>query len=128
MDATLGFGGGDALDAVDTAFEFELAVGAVADDAEDDFFEAASVVEIFGLELDFEIVRFGVAGVQPKEFGCEEAGFVATSAGADFDDGGLIVGRVARDEEFGELGLGCGEVGFEVGNEVGEGRVGRSIG
>lgn len=41
VDAALGLGGGDALDAVDAGFVFEVAEDFLAGDFEDDFFEAA---------------------------------------------------------------------------------------
>ena len=41
VDAALGLGGGDALDAVDSGFVFEVAEDFIAGDFEDDFFEAA---------------------------------------------------------------------------------------
>lgn len=100
MNATLGFGDGNALDAMDAAFEFELAVSIVARDFENDFFGAAGIVEVFGDWLDFEAVRFGVFLIHAVEFASEEARFVAAGAGADFDDGGLVVFGVFGDEEL----------------------------
>ena len=100
MNATLGFGDGDALDAMDAAFEFELAVSVIARDFENDFFGAAGIVEIFGDWFDFEAVRFGVFLIHAVELASEEARFVAAGAGADFDDGGLVVFGVFGDEEL----------------------------
>ena len=47
VDATLRLGNWDALDAVNTAFEFELTVSVVATDFEDDFFHTAGFVLVF---------------------------------------------------------------------------------
>ena len=95
VNATLRFGDGDALDAVDATFEFEAAVGFVAGEAKNDFFEATSVVFVDGFCLNFQIVGFGVAEVHTVEFGGKKGGFVAASAGADLDDGGFVICGVA---------------------------------
>ena len=38
---------------------------------------------------------FGVVEIEAIEFAGKETRFVAAGAGADFDDGGFIIGRVA---------------------------------
>ena len=127
VNAALRFGDWDALDAVDAALEFELAVGLVAADAENHLFVAAGIVDGFGLELDFETMRFSIASIHAEKVAREEAGFVAAGAGTDFDDGGFFVVWIFRDEELGELGLSFGKLGFEVGLHFGKVGVGFSF-
>jgi len=47
--------------------------------------------------------------IHPEEIGCEQRGFIATSAGANLDDGVAVVERVAGDDERLELLLGRGD-------------------
>ena len=103
VDATLAFGDGDALDAVDATFEFELGVGLVAGNTKNNFFVAASVILVFGLELDFKVVDFGISLVHTVEFGGKEGSFVAAGAGADFDDGGFVVVGIFGGKKFRKL-------------------------
>lgn len=120
MDAALGFGNWDALNAVDAAFELEFAVGLVAADAENYLFVAASIVDGFGLELDLEAVCLGVTEIHAIEVARKEASLVAAGAGANFNDGWFVVVRVARNEHFGEFGLGLLEFGLEIWLHFGE--------
>ncbi len=129
MDAALGFGGGDALDAVDAAFVFEAFEDVVAGDAEDDFFEATEVGGAAVHVFDFPAATFGVAGVHAVEVGGEEGGFVAAGTGANFDDRVAGVGGVGRGEakmDFAgeDFFLGLEEVDFFAG-ELGKFAVGR---
>ncbi len=128
VNAAIGLGGGDALDAVDAAFPFEGAVNVGAGDEEDDFAEAAGFGGAGGERLDGPAVGFGVASVEAGELGGEEGGFVAPGAGADFDDGVAGIGGVGRQHqgenpvvELGEFGAEGDKLLFGEGAEVGIG-------
>lgn len=91
VSASLGFGGGDALYAVDAGFAFEKVVGAWGVDFEDDFVDAVGGgfgggfgVEFYGGET--QGVPFAVGLVHAEEVTDEEAGFGAAGAGADFEE------------------------------------------
>ena len=86
VDAALGFGGGDALDAVDAGFVFQGAEYLVAGDAEEDFLEAAHFRRAAGEVLGFPAAGVGVALVKAQQFGGEQRGLVAAGPGADLDD------------------------------------------
>lgn len=94
VDAALGLGDGDALDAVDAAFVFEALVDVRAADEEDDLLETAEVggtgVDGFG----FPSPGFGVAVVHAKEVRGEEGGFLSAGTGADFHDDVAVVGGI----------------------------------
>ena len=104
MDATAGLGGGNALDAVNSGFVLEPAVGLVAIDLEDDFFVAADVGWRFADQLDLP-ARSGldVASVHPKQLAGEQGSLIAAGAGADFDDGVFLVGRVFGNESQAQM-------------------------
>ena len=53
MDASLRFGHWYTLDAMDAAFEFELAISVVTTNLEDDFFHATGLVFAAAHELKF---------------------------------------------------------------------------
>lgn len=61
-------------------------------------------------------MSFGVFGVEPIELTGKEGSFVATGAGADFKDSGLVVLGVAGDEKLLELGLHGRDFLFETGD------------
>lgn len=69
MDAALAFGGGYALNAMDSAFEFELSIGLVAGNTKNNFFVASGVIDALGLEFEFKVVGFGVSLIHAKKFG-----------------------------------------------------------
>lgn len=100
MCAALGFGCGDALDAVDTGFAFEEVVGAGGVDFEDGFIDAGrgGFGGGFGVEFDegvVEGVAFAVGLVHTEEISDEEARFGTAGAGTDFEkawEGGKGVG------------------------------------
>ena len=67
-----------------------------------------------------------VAFVHAPEIGGEEGGFVATGAGADFNDRGTVVKRIARNEqwlerlvELGQSRLESGDLGLRFRGEIG---------
>ena len=132
VDAAVGFGGGDALDAVDATFPFEGAVNVGAGDEEDDFAEAAGFGRAGGKRLDGPTVGFGVAGVEAGEFGGEEGGLIATSARADFNNGVAGVGGVRREHQGEHLVIELGEFGAQgdefLGGEGAEVGIGGGVG
>ena len=100
MNAALAFGDRDALDTVDAALEFKLAVGIIAANLENYFFHAASFVLVLGDKLWFQIMGFGVFNIHTIELTGKEGSFVATGASADFKNSRLIIFWIARDEEL----------------------------
>ncbi|MFM2241491.1 MAG: hypothetical protein RLZ97_346, partial [Verrucomicrobiota bacterium] len=119
VNAALGFCGRDALYAVDAGFVFEETEDLFAADAEGDFLETADLrgrgAEVFG----FPATEFGVAGVHPEQLRGEERCFIATGAGADFDDGIAVLIRVRGEEGVLEFFLKAGQRGAEGGEFLG---------
>src|SRR3954453_5252099 len=112
VDAALGLGLGDALDAVRPALELEDRERAVALDR-----ERVVAAVLVGLEhLVGEATPLGVAGEHPEEVAGEQPGLVAAGPLADLDDDVLVVVGVALHPreadlllELGEARLGRGE-------------------
>src|SRR5450631_3266878 len=98
VDAAGGFGVGYALHAVHAGFEFELGEHATSAHFGDDFLEAA--FGAFADRHDFRLpaLQGGVAFVHAEQVAGEQRGLVAAGAGADFQDGVVIVHRVFRDQ------------------------------
>ncbi len=120
LDAALGLGLGDALDAVHAALVLHDGVDAVALDLELDRLEAAGLA---GAGVEHGVLpaaRLDKALVHLEEIAREDGSLVAAGGGADLDDGVLLVVGIARDEhvldvflELGELGLVLGDVHLE---------------
>lgn len=112
VDAALGLGGGDTLDAVDAALVTEAAEDFVAADFHDDFLEAADIGRAGFEGFDLPAAGFGEAGVHADEIGGEEGGFVAACACTDFEEGIAALKGVAGEDgdlddvfELGEAAL-----------------------
>ena len=97
MDAALGLGFGDALDAMAAALELQLAEGPFALDAQDDFLEPAQFGRRHFEDLDLPTVVLGIALVHSIEVAGEQRRLLATGAGADFEDATRAVGVLAAD-------------------------------
>ncbi len=91
MNATLLFGGGDALDAVDAAFVFQPGVDPVALNCGDNFFQSTERRRRAFEHFHFPALRFRVARIHAKKFAGEERGFITASPGANFQDDALFV-------------------------------------
>ena len=105
VDAALGLGGGDALDAVHSRFVFQQTVGTVAGDGEGDVLVAAGGALVEVVDFYFPMLLLAEAGVHAEEVAGEDAGLVAAGAATDFDDGILGVGGVGGDEEEADVVL-----------------------
>ena len=98
MDASLGFGDGDALHAVHARFELEGGIGGPSDDAHDDFAVAAEVARVFGDDFGLPTPVFRVAQIHAQKIPRKEGGFVSARAGADFEKEVLFVVRILGEE------------------------------
>lgn len=99
MHSALGFGGRDALYAVDTGFEFHRAVDVLAREFEDDLLVTAgrAFVEVqYFLPPAF---AFGKLGVHPEQVPGKKGRFVAARTPAQFDHCVFGIGRVLGDEQ-----------------------------
>ena len=98
-----GFGVGHALHAVHAGFELELGEHAAAAHFGDDFLEAAFAA--FADRQDFRLPALlgGVALVHAEQVAGEQRGLVAAGAGADFQDGVVVVHRVFGNQRELEL-------------------------
>ena len=128
LDAALALGLGDALDAVDAGLVLEDGVDLLAQDLELDGLEAAGLGRRGREELDLPALGRGKALIHLVQVAGKDGGLVAAHAGADLDDGVLVVVGVGRDEkeldvvlERGELLLVRGDVVLEHGLLVGVG-------
>ena len=98
MDAAGGFGVRHALHAMHAGFEFQLGEHAAAAHFGDDFLEAAFAAFADRQDLRLPALLGGVALVHAEQVAGEQRGLVAAGAGADFQDGVVIVHRVLRDQ------------------------------
>ena len=92
-------GVGHALDPVHAALELEPREDAAALDLGDDLLVAAGRALAFGDDLDPPALELGVARIHAEEVAGEERGLVAARAGADLEDGALLVRLVLRQEQ-----------------------------
>ena len=130
LDAALALGLRDALDAVDATLVLHDGVDLLARDLELDGLEAAGVGWAAGQDLGLPTLGGDEALVHLEEVAGEDAGLVAADAGANLDDGVLLVRGVGRDEheldvllQLGELLLVGGDVLLQHGLLVGVGGV-----
>ena len=103
MDAALGLGFGDALDAVASAFVAEFDPDTVTFDGKNDFLETTHLRAAEAERFDLPAALFGVASVHAVQVTGEERRFVAAGAGADFHDDRANDGIVAHDQFFFDL-------------------------
>ena len=114
VNAALGFGGGDALNAVDSGLVLHEGVDLVAFEDGGDVLETAADAGLgLGEDFDLPLVLLSEAEVHAEDFGYEERGFVAAGAGAELDDDVLVVVGVLGEEEDFELFFDGGEAGLE---------------
>src|SRR5882724_9011688 len=97
--AALGFGGRDALNAVDAAFIFQLGINFLALDSSNDFFYATHLSGRAFHNFEFPALGFGVTRVHAEEIAGKDAGFVAAGASADFEDDVFVVDWVMGEEK-----------------------------
>jgi len=117
LDAPLALGLWHALDAVDARLELHDRVDLVARDLELDGLEAASIGRGRRKDLDLPLAACGEALVHGEEVSREDARLVAAHAGADLDDGVLLVIGVTGDEHDLDLVLEAWDLGL-VGDDV----------
>ncbi len=79
--------------------ELQLAVDAVADDADHHFLVAADVAGALATDLALPALPLGVAHVHAQQVAGEQRRFVAAGAGADFEEGVAHVVGVARQQQ-----------------------------
>ncbi len=124
MDASLGLGGGHALDTVHADLVAHLAEDGLTGQAEDDFLQAAQIglAGVHGLHFAADCA-FRKAAVHAIEVGRKERRLGAAGAGADFHDGvavlagfGWQAGRSAG--SFSELGQALFQIGKFGGGAV----------
>ena len=121
VDAALRFGGRHALHAVAAGLELELRIGALADDARDDFLVAAHLARAFRHDLDLPALALGVARVHAEQVAGEQRRFVAAGAGADFEEDVALVVGVFRQQQLLQVGfelrqsLPCAVLDFRLG-------------
>ena len=99
VDAAAGLGRRHALHAVHAGFEFQMREDALARDGGDDFLVAADLALAGREHLDLPAVRGGIALVHAEQVAGEQRRLVAAGAGADFEDGVLLVGGILRQQQ-----------------------------
>src|SRR6266542_1215653 len=103
VDAALRLGGRDALHAVHAGLELQLAVRALAGDAEDDLLEAALLRLALRHDLQLPAMPLRVAGIHAEEIEGEQRSLLPALTGTDRDDDVLLVERIAGDEQHTQL-------------------------
>ena len=104
MDAAARLRGRHALDAVDAALVFELAVDAAPLDHRDHFLQPADAGIAARHHFDAPPLPFGVHRVHAEQLGREQRRLVAAGAGADLEHDVLVVVRILGNEQDLELG------------------------
>ncbi|OPZ22789.1 MAG: hypothetical protein BWZ10_00247 [candidate division BRC1 bacterium ADurb.BinA364] len=107
-----GFGDGHALHAVDSAFEFHLAVDRFSFDRKHGFLESAQFGRRGGDQVHFPVFGFAEPLIHPCQIGGEQRRFVAARAGANFQNGVFFVVGIGRQQQKLNLALGFGQCGF----------------
>src|SRR5512141_565040 len=98
VNATLVFGNGHSLHAMNAGFPAHRSEDAFSFHLEDCFLDAAQSSLGVGDHLDAPAAFFGEAAVHAEEVCGKDSRFVAAGAGTYFDDGGTIVERVVGNE------------------------------
>src|SRR5258708_556255 len=116
MNASLRLGGGHALHAVRSGFEFEQRIRPAADDAADDFLVAAMLARTFAQNLDAPTLGFGITRVHAEQVAGKDGSLVAAGAGADFQEDIAVVVRILRHQQALQLEF----LGRDARRELGE--------
>ena len=119
MNPALGFGFGNPLHSVSTAFELQRAVRAVSFDRENDFLEATPLADARVHDFDFPALGFRVAPVHLEKVSCEQGGFFATGSSADFENAAGSIGIFATDRQLEQLVPDLIPLGFDHRSFVG---------
>ena len=99
MDAPAGLGRRHALHAVHAGFEFQMGKDALARHRGDDFLVAADLAVAGRDDLDPPAARGGIALIHAEQVAGEQRRLVAAGAGADFEDGVLVVGGILGQQQ-----------------------------
>ena len=105
MDAALGLGLGDALDAVGAGFELEAGIDAAAADAHHHLLEAAEFALAGAHLLRPPATDLGVSQVHAQEVGGEEGGLGATGPGPHLQEDVTLIVGVRWDQQALQLGF-----------------------
>ena len=95
VDAALRLGLRDPLHAVRARLVLQPRVGALADDAADDFLEAAFLAVVAAEDLDFPALRFGVSRIHAKQLAGKQCRLVAAGGRADLEEDVAVVVGIA---------------------------------
>src|SRR5216683_2262690 len=109
VNAALGLGSRDSLDAMAAGFEFEPGVRALPDDAGDDLLVAADVSRGFGYHLHLPTLALRVARIHAEQVTCEERRFVSSGSGTDLEEDVALIVWILRQEELLQLRFERGE-------------------
>ena len=109
MNPTLRFGFGNTLNAVSTAFVFQLFIDVFTLNRENNFLVTACFRKVYVHDSEFKPVVFGIAAVHSVEIAGKDGGLVAASSGADFHNHVFAVRRIGRDQ--------CDHDGFFCGGQ-----------
>ncbi|EKD59702.1 MAG: hypothetical protein ACD_54C01183G0001 [uncultured bacterium] len=96
MHPALRLGFRHALHTVHAGFEFQLGEDTFALDVNRDILDAAKFAVLLFENLEGPAHFFGIALIHPQQISGEQRGFIATRAGADFEDRRAGVGGVFR--------------------------------
>ena len=94
MDAALLFGLRHALDAMNAAFEFQLAVYVFPFDQSDDFLEPPDARSAGGEHVNAPAAALAVTRVHAKDFLRKQTGFVSSRTGSNFQDDVFFIIRI----------------------------------
>src|SRR5579871_5582607 len=99
MDPPARLGRWHALHAVRARLEFEPGKDPLAGDVGDDFLVAAGVAGALGKDLHAPAVEISIALIHAKKIAGEQRRLVAAGAGADLENGALLVGGVLGEKQ-----------------------------
>ena len=112
VDASARLGDRHALHAMHAAFEFQLGIDTGADHFQGCVLDSAEIAFAHRHQFGAPALKLTITLIHPEQIGGEQRRFVAARAGANFDDGRGIVGRILRQKlqlqfalETFELGL-----------------------
>src|SRR6266436_7925269 len=94
MDAPVGLGNGNALDAMGTAFVFQAPISALASDEKRDVFDSPLRGFVAIQDFNLPVPVISITAVHAEEFCCKKRRFFATGSRLDGDDSIFLIHNI----------------------------------
>src|SRR3990172_4297168 len=94
MDSTRRFSGGDALNAVNTRFEFEPGISSCTFNQKGYLLETTYPNIVLGQHFNLPVLLFSITAVHSKKVGSKKSSFISPCSGTDLHDDILLITRI----------------------------------